>query len=66
MSILLITNVLGLGGVKCEVANGCNQAINAQGNDRKEQICQGSGCVALGFEAGVVDDKATNPTKEKS
>ena len=65
MSIFLITNVLGLRRVKGEVANGCDQAIDAKSYDRKKQICQGSGCVTLRFQTGVVDDKTTNPTKEK-
>ena len=63
--VLLIADVLGLGGVKSEVADSRNKTVDTASNHRKEDVCACSGCVSFGLKRGVVDDKASYPTKEK-
>ena len=64
-SILLVADVLGLCGIEEKVADGCNQRINTECHVGKDKVCQSSGGVAFRLEAGMVDDKAADPTKEK-
>ena len=41
------------------------EAVNTEGNKRKEEIRQGSGFVASRFQRTVIDNDTTNPTKEE-
>lgn len=64
-SVLDVTDVLFLGGIKEKVADGSNERINAEGDDAEEEVSQSSGGITFGLQRGVVDDKATDPTEEE-
>ena len=63
--VFLIADVLGLGGVKGQVANGGNQAIDAKGNQGEEDVGAGSAGVSLRLEAGVIDNDTADPAQEE-
>ena len=60
-----ITNVVRLVFVKEQVANRCYQAVNAKRDVRQEKVSKRSGFEAVGFERGVIDDQAADPTKKE-
>jgi hypothetical protein len=64
-SVLLVTDISFLGRIKEQVADSSNQRINTKGEVGKEEVSQRSGGVALGLEAGVVDNDTADPAKEE-
>ena len=64
-SVLFVTDVLSLCRIKDQIANGCNQTVNTKGDRGQEDVRQSSGRIALGLQAGVVDDQASDPTEEE-
>ena len=64
-SVFFVSDVLYLCGIKEKIANGCNQTVDTKGDQGQENVRAGSGRIAFGLEAGVVDNQATNPSKEK-
>jgi hypothetical protein len=63
--VLLVADVLFLGGIEGQVADGSNENVNTAGDVTQNDVCTGSGGVSLGLEAGVIDDKAAEPTQEE-
>ena len=63
---LYVTNVLFFGRIKEKVADGSNEGIDTESNVTENEVSPASGGVTFGLEAGVVDDDATDPTKEES
>ena len=64
-SILFVADVLFLCGIKDQIANGSHQTIDTEGDHGEKNVGKRSGCIARGLEAGVIDDDASNPAKEK-
>ena len=64
-SILLVADVLFLGGVKEQVADGSYKPVNSKGDHGQEDVRQRSRFEALGLERRVVNDQASDPTQEK-
>ena len=64
--VLLVANVGCLVGIEGQVADGSNQAIDAEGHHGQEEVCCGSAGVALGLQRSMIDDQATNPAQEES
>ena len=62
---LEVTDVAGLVGIECKVADRSNDHVNTTSDGTKYKVCKSSGLPTLGLERGVVDDKATDPTKEE-
>jgi hypothetical protein len=65
LSILLVADVLGLGGIKEQVADGGNQTVDTKGNNGEQNVATGSGGVALGLQGRMVDNKAADPTQKE-
>ena len=63
--ILSVADILVLGGIKGQVADGSNQRINTHRQIGENEISPRSGGKAFGLEGGVVDDNATNEAEEK-
>jgi hypothetical protein len=63
---LYVTNVLFFGRIKEKVADGSNEAVDTESDVTENEVSPASGGVTFGLEAGVVDDDATDPTKEES
>ena len=63
--VLLITDVLVLFGIEEDVADGSYESVNSESDHGKEDVAAGSGCVTLGLERGVVDNKASDPSEEE-
>ena len=63
--ILLVADVLLLSGIKGQVADGSNQAVDTEGDHGQEDVSAGSTGEAFGLQGGVVDDQAADPTQEK-
>jgi hypothetical protein len=63
--VFSITNVSGFCGIKGQIANGSNQAVNSEGDHRKKNVGQCSGSKTFGLQGSEVDDKASNPTQEE-
>ena len=64
-SVLLVTDVLILGGIKEEVADRSNEGVNTHSDVGKKEICPRSGGEAFGLELGVVDDDASDEAEEE-
>jgi hypothetical protein len=64
-SSLLVADVLILGGVEEQVADGSNQGVNTKGYVGKQEVCPRSGGEAFGLEGRVVDDDTTDKAEEK-
>ena len=62
---LLVADVLGLGSVKEQIADGCNQRINVEGDVTQDEVQPGSGHPTLGLQRSAVDDDAADPTQEE-
>lgn len=62
-SVLLVTDVLLLGGIEGEVADGSDQRIDAEGNDTQKQVSTGSAGVAGGLQGGT---KCQEKRREKN
>ena len=46
--------------VKDQIANRCNQTVNAESDDAQEEVRQASGLPSVGLKAGVVDNDAAD------
>jgi hypothetical protein len=64
-SVLLVTDVLFLGGIEEEVADGCNEGVNTHGDVCEKEICPRSRGEAFGLELGVVDNDASDKAEEE-
>ena len=64
-SVLLVTDVLFLGGIEGKVADGSNQTVDTQSHHGQKQVATGSGGVALGLQGSVIDDQTTDPTQKE-
>lgn len=62
---LYVTDVLLFGRIKGKVADRCNKRINTECDVSEKEICPGSGLKACRLERGMVDNNATNPSKEE-
>ena len=62
---LEVANVLFLGGVKAQIADGGNQAVQTEGDQRQEEVSGGSAGVAFGLQRRVVNDEAADETQEE-
>lgn len=60
-----VTNVLGLSGIKEQVADRCYEGVNSERNKSKEKVCECSGLVSFGLKGSMVDNKASDPAKEE-
>ena len=63
--VLLVADISFLGGIEGQVADGSNQGVDTEGQVGQNEVCPGSGGVALGLEGSVVDDEATNEAQEE-
>ena len=63
--VLFVADILGLRGIKHEVADRRYQTVNTKGDRRQEQVASRSGRIALRLQGSVIDDKASDPSKEK-
>ena len=63
--VLLIADVLFLGRIKGEVADGGNQAVNAPSDQSQPEVSTGSAGVALGLQGAVINDHTADPAQEK-
>ena len=64
-SILLIADILFLSGVKGQIADRSNQAVDAEGDRGQEEVSAGSAGETLRFQGRVIDDQAADPTQEE-
>ena len=64
-SVLLVADVLCLGGVKDQVADGSDQRIKSEGEVGKNEVSPRSGGESFGFERGMVDDNAADKSEEE-
>ena len=64
-SFFHVTNISFFIRIKRQIANGCNQAINPKGYVSQKEVCQRSRFISIRFQRRMVDDNATNKTKEK-
>ena len=64
-SVLFVADVLSLGGIKGQIADGRHQTVNAKGDHGQKDVRQRSGRVALRLQAGMIDDQASDPAQEK-
>ena len=64
-SVLLVTDVLFLGGIEEEVADGSNEGVNTKSEVCKKEVCPRSRGKAFGLELGVVDDDASDKAEEE-
>jgi len=63
--VLFVSDILGLGGIKGKIADGGYQTVNTKGDHGQENVATRSGGVALGFERGMVDYDASDPSEKK-
>ena len=63
--VLLVTDVLILGGIEEEVADSSNERINSEGEISEKEVSPRSRGEAFGLELGVVDDDASDETEEE-
>ena len=63
--VFFVTDVSCFSGIEYEVADGSNESIDAASDVAENEVSKGSGSIAFGFQRCVVDDKASDPTKEK-
>ena len=63
--IFLITNSLALGRIEDEVAYGCYKSVNSKRNHREKEIRKSSRGISRGLQIGMIDNKASDPPKEK-
>ena len=63
--VFLVADVLLFGLVEREVADGSHQAVDAERDHRQEDIAARSAGEAVGFQAAVVDDDATDPAQKE-
>ena len=64
-SVLLVTDVLFLGGIEEEVADGSNEGVNTKSDVSEKEIRPRSGGKAFGLQLGVVDDDASDKAEEE-
>ena len=64
-SVLLVTDVSCFCGVKGQVADRCNEGVDAKGNVGQKEICQRSGGISFGFEICVINDDTADPAQEE-
>ena len=64
--VLLIADVLGLGGVEGQVADGSHELVDSEGHDCKQDVAAGAGCSTLCLQGRVVDDETSDPSEEES
>jgi hypothetical protein len=64
-SSLLVADVLILGGVEEQVADGSNQGVNTKGYVGEQEISPGSGGKAFGLQGRVVNDDTSDKAEEK-
>ena len=65
LSVFLVTDILFLCGIECQVADRRNKTVDTKRYERKENIRQCSGRIAFGFKGGVIDHDAADPTQEE-
>jgi hypothetical protein len=64
-SSLLVADVLILGGVEEQVADGSNQRVNTKGYVGEDEVSPRSGSEAFGLQGRVVDDDTSDKAEEK-
>lgn len=64
--VLLVADVLGLGGVEGQVADGSHDLVDSEGHDCKQDVAAGAGCPTLYLQGRVVDDETSDPSEEES
>ena len=65
LSAVCIADISSLCGIKCKIADWCNQGINTKRDYGEKEICKCSWSVSLGLKAGVINYEASYPTKKK-
>lgn len=63
---LFVANVLFVSGIELEVADRSNEGVNTKSEECEPEVSTGSAGIAFGLKTGVIDNDATNPTKEES
>ena len=61
-----VTDVLIFVRVEREVADGSNKPVDTAGKGTPNKVCPSSALPTSGLEGAVVDDEATDGTKEPS
>ena len=64
-SVFLVTDVSCFSRIEYEVADGSNESIDTASDVAENEISESSGGVTFRLQGSVVDDKASDPTKEK-
>ena len=65
LSVLLVTDVLILSRIKEEVADRSYERVNTECDIAENEVKPCSGCESFGLKRCVVDNEASDPTKEK-
>ena len=60
-----VADIFGLAGIEEQIANGCNEGVNTKSKISQNKIRPGSGSESYRLKRSVVDDKASNPSKEE-
>ena len=60
-----VADVAGLVSIEGEVADRSNKAVDATSDHGKEEVCKSSASESFGLKRSVVNDQATDPTKEE-
>lgn len=64
--VLLVADVLGLGGVEGQVADGSHELVDSEGHDCKQDVAAGAGCPTLCLQGRAVDDETSDLSEEES
>lgn len=63
--VLLVADVLVLGGVEGQVADGSHDLVNSAGYDCEQDVAAGTGRPTLCLQGRVVDDETSDPSEEE-
>lgn len=63
--VLLVADVLVLGGVEGQVADGSHDLVNSAGYDCEQDVAAGAGRPTLCLQGRVVDDETSDPSEEE-
>jgi len=64
-SVFLVADVLFLGGIEREVADGSDENVDSHSDDSEAEVGAGSAGESLGLERSVVDDERAKPSEEE-
>ena len=66
LSVFFVADIRRLVGIERQIADRCDQTVDAERNKRKEEICKRSWRETFGFQRRVIDDYTPYPSQEES